>query len=128
MHLPRRTSTLTAVVAATAAVAGCGGGGDSAPAQSDAAAAATASAPMATIPDLIGRHQDAAHRAAARAGFTLRWTGFAGKLAHGRYNVSCAKILRQSPAGGERRPRGAQISVIETACKTPKTGPQGIDW
>ncbi len=115
---------MTAVVAATPAVAGCGGGEDGTPAASDAAAPGAASASMATVPDLIG----AAHRTAARAGFTLRWTGFAGKLAHGRYNVSCAKILRQSPAGGERRPRAAQISVIETACKTPKTGPQGIDW
>lgn len=119
---------LTAGLAATAVLAGCGGGGDTTTTAADRAAAPAAARPMATVPDLIGRHQAAAHRSAARAGFTLRWTGFAGKLAHGRYNVSCAKILRQSPAGGERRPRGGQIAVIETACTTPKTGPQGIDW
>jgi hypothetical protein len=78
------------------------------------------------VPALVGRRQEDAHRVAARAGLRVRWAGFAGKLANGRYNVSCVKVFRQSPVAGERRPRGAQIFVIETACHVPKTAPHGV--
>jgi hypothetical protein len=107
-------------------IAACGG--DDAPDRPTQAAVQRPAASMATVPKLVGLHQAAAHRAAARAGFVMRFTGFTGKLAHGRYDVGCAKVLRQSPVAGERRPRGAQIAVIEAACRTPKTGPHGIDW
>jgi hypothetical protein len=72
------------------------------------------------------RAVEAQSSSAARAGLRVRWAGFAGKLANGRYNVSCVKVFRQSPVAGERRPRGAQIFVIETACHVPKTAPHGV--
>jgi beta-lactam-binding protein with PASTA domain len=78
---------------------------------------------MVVVPRLVGRHQEDAHRIAARHGFKLRWTGFVGKLGNGRYNVSCVKVLSQSPVAGERRPRGASIAIIEAACRTPPGKP-----
>ena len=82
--------------------------------------------PTVVVPRLVGRRQDEAHRLVDRAGLKLRWTGFTGKLGNGRYNVSCVKVLRQSPAAGERRPRGASVSVIETACHTPTMKPYSM--
>jgi hypothetical protein len=116
-----------APVAAAALLAGCGASGahHAAPAPSPSAGR-PASAALVEVPALVGRRQEDAHRIAARAGLRVRWTGFAGKLAHGRYDISCVKVLRQSPVAGERRPRGAQIAVIETACHVPKTAPHGV--
>ena len=81
---------------------------------------------MVVVPTLVGRRQEDAHRIAARSGLKLRWTGFVGKYGNGRYNIGCVQILRQSPVAGERRPRGAQIAVIEAACRTPKQRPHGL--
>jgi hypothetical protein len=36
------------------------------------------------------------------------------------------KVLSQSPVAGERRPRGASIAVIETACHTPTMKPYSM--
>ena len=88
--------------------------------------AASSSAPMVVVPKLVGRRQEDAHRVAARSGLKLRWTGFVGKYGNGRYNIGCVQILRQSPVAGERRPRGAQIAVIEAACRTPNQRPHGV--
>jgi hypothetical protein len=82
-----------------------------------------ASAPMVVVPKLVGRRQEDAHRIAARSGLKLRWTGFVGKLGNGRYNVTCVKVLSQSPVAGERRPRGASIAILEAACHTPPGKP-----
>jgi PASTA domain-containing protein len=110
-------------VAAVVLLAGCGGG-DSHPLPAGPASKVfSAGAPMVVVPRLVGRRQEEAHRLVARAGLKLRWTGFTGKLGNGRYNVSCVKVLSQSPVAGERRPRGASISVIETACHTPTEHP-----
>lgn len=126
MHMFHLRSPL-APVAAAALFAGCGASGahHAPPAPAPPAARPASGAPV-EVPALVGRRQEDAHRIAARAGLRLRWTGFAGKLAHGRYDISCVKILRQSPVAGERRPRGAQIAVIETACHVPKTAPHGV--
>jgi hypothetical protein len=126
MHVSHPKSW-TAPVAAAALLAGCGvSGSHRAPTAPPASAGRPAPAALVEVPVLIGRRQEEAHRIAARAGLRVRWTGFAGKLANGRYNVSCVKVFRQSPVAGERRPRGAQISVIETACHVPKTPPHGV--
>jgi hypothetical protein len=85
-----------------------------------------AAAPMVLVPELVGRHQEDAHRIAAQHGFKLRWTGFVGKLGNGRYNIRCVKVLSQSPVAGERRPRGASIAIIEAACRTPNQRPHGV--
>jgi hypothetical protein len=120
MHLVLRWGVS---VAAVVLLAGCGGG-DSHPLPAGPASEVfSASAPMVVVPRLVGRRQEEAHRLVARAGLKLRWTGFTGKLGNGRYNVSCVKVLSQSPVAGERRPRGASISVIETACHTPTEHP-----
>ena len=127
MHLSPRS--LLGPAAAAALLAGCGGGvhhGDAGSAASGSAGATGAQARLVTVPQLVGRRQEDAHRIADRLGLRLRWTGFAGKLANGRYNVSCVKVSRQSPVAGERRPRGAQIAVIETACTVPNERPHGV--
>jgi hypothetical protein len=85
-----------------------------------------ASAPMVVVPELVGRRQEDAHRIAARSGLRLRWTGFVGKYGNGRYDIGCVKVLGQSPVAGERRPRGAQIAIIEAACRTPNQRPHGV--
>src|SRR3954468_1069467 len=97
--------SLSAAVAAVAAVAvvalaGCGGAreGGSAAAPHPIAQGA---APSSVVPRLVRRRVTGAHRLAGRARFSLRWRGFAGRLANGRYIVPCVKILRQSPAAGE---------------------------
>jgi hypothetical protein len=118
------------------ALAGCGSGNRTV-AQGpvphrDAQAPAAPSAPtaasvkMVVVPQLVGRRQEDAHRIVARSGLRLRWTGFVGKYGNGRYNIGCVQILRQSPVAGERRPRGAQIAVIEAACRTPNQRPHGV--
>jgi hypothetical protein len=123
MHILLRRGVLVAVVTL---LAGCGGG------DSDPLPAAPASKVFATggptvvVPRLVGRTQDDAHRLVDRAGLKLRWTGFTGKLGNGRYNVRCVKVLSQSPVAGERRPRGASIAVIETACHTPTMKPYSM--
>jgi hypothetical protein len=127
-HAARAALSAAALLAAGAVLAACGGsagdrGAASAAAGSDAP---RSSVPMVVVPRLVGREQQEAHRIAARAGLELRWTGFTGKLGNGRYNVSCVKILRQSPVAGERRPRGAKIAVIEAACHTPNERPHGV--
>jgi hypothetical protein len=120
MHLVLRWGVS---VAAVVLLAGCGGG-DSHPLPAGPASKVfSAGAPMVVVPRLVGRRQEDAHRLVARAGLKLRWTGFTGKLGNGRYNVSCVKVLSQSPVAGERRPRGASIAVIETACHTPTEHP-----
>jgi hypothetical protein len=121
MHI-LRTSVLAFALAALA-LGGCGGASDDGSAPGAArpiAASATVDAPAAVVPRLVGRHVSVAHRLARRAGFSIHWMGFAGRLANGRYIVPCVKVLRQSPAPGERRPRGAQIAVIEVACHVPQ--------
>jgi beta-lactam-binding protein with PASTA domain len=119
-----------AAIAAGAALTGCGSGHDSGSRtlqHGPAAAVFTgASAPTVVVPRLVGRRQEDAHRLVDRAGLKLRWTGFTGKLGNGRYNVSCVKVLSQSPVAGERRPRGASIAVIETACHTPTMKPYSM--
>jgi len=119
MHMVVRLLALSILVVALAA---CGGSNTKPTTPSPAAA----TRPMVVVPQLIGRQQDAAHRVAARAGLELRWTGFTGKYGNGRYNISCVKILRQSPVAGERRPRGSSIAVIEAACRTPNERPHGV--
>ena len=101
--------------------AGCGSG-DCQPPRSPRAPR-SAGAPWSSCPRVVGRRQDDAHRIVERAGLKLRWTGFIGKLGNGRYNVSCVKVLSQSPVAGERRPRGASVAVIEAACHTPDQAP-----
>ena len=76
-----------------------------------------------SFPAVVGRRQDDAHRIVERAGLKLRWLGFVGKLGNGRYEISCVKVLSQSPVAGERRPRGASVAVIEAACHTPDQAP-----
>jgi hypothetical protein len=130
MHTVSRCRLACAAVAAGALLAGCGGGSggsDSNPLEKGPASAAfTSKAETVVVPQLIGRRQEVAHRLVDRAGLKLRWTGFTGKLGNGRYNVSCVKVLSQSPVAGERRPRGASISVIETACHTPTMKPYSM--
>jgi hypothetical protein len=119
--------TAAVVVAAGVLVAACGGSGHTSSASSAASRAAAAPAgDMVVVPQLIGRRQDEAHRILDRAGLQMRWTGFVGKYGNGRYNISCVKVLRQSPVAGERRPRGASIAVIEAACRTPNQRPHGV--
>lgn len=117
MHMVLRMLPLAILVVVLAA---CGGSSTKQPAPAPVAQS------MVVVPQLIGRQQDAAHRVAAQAGLQLRWTGFTGKYGNGRYNISCVKILRQSPAAGERRPRGSSIAVIEAACHTPNERPHGV--
>jgi hypothetical protein len=115
-----------AVALVGALLAGCGGGGGGQAATSHAAASVPsrpAAAPVVVIPRLVGRHQDDAHRIAQRHGLKLRWTGFVGKLGNGRYEVSCVKVLSQSPVAGERRPRGSSVAIIEAACRPPSGRP-----
>ncbi len=130
MHIVFRPHLACAAVVAGALLAGCGGshGSDSAPLTEGPASAvfSSTSAPTVVVPRLVGRRQDEAHRLVDRAGLKLRWTGFTGKLGNGRYNVSCVKVLSQSPVAGERRPRGASVAVIETACHTPTMKPYSM--
>jgi hypothetical protein len=130
MHIAPRHRLACAAVVAGALLAGCGSGhrSDSTPLERGPASAVfnSASTPTVVVPRLVGRRQEDAHRVVDRAGLKLRWTGFTGKLGNGRYNVSCVKILSQSPAAGERRPRGASIAVIETACHTPTMKPYSM--
>jgi hypothetical protein len=130
MHIVPRHRLACAAVAVGGLLAGCGSGhgSDSTPRERGPASAvfSSASAPTVVVPRLVGRRQEDAHRIVDRAGLKLRWTGFTGKLGNGRYNVSCVKILSQSPAAGERRPRGASIAVIETACHTPTMKPYSM--
>jgi hypothetical protein len=130
MHILSRHRLAFAAVAAGALLAGCGGGhrSDSAPLEEGPASAvfSSTSAQTVVVPRLVGRRQEDAHRLVDRAGLKLRWTGFTGKLGNGRYNVSCVKVLSQSPVAGERRPRGASIAVIETACHTPTMKPYSM--
>jgi hypothetical protein len=120
MHIVLRWSV---TVGAVVLLAGCGGG-DSHPSPAGPASKVYAGgAATVVVPRLVGRRQEEAHRLVARAGLKLRWTGFTGKLGNGRYNVSCVKVLSQSPVAGERRPRGASIAVIEAACHTPTGKP-----
>jgi hypothetical protein len=119
-------AALAALIAA-AALAGCGSDARTvAQGPTPQGAAAAPSAPMVVVPKLVGRRQEDAHRIAARSGLRLRWTGFVGKYGNGRYNIGCVKVLSQSPVAGERRPRGAQIAIIEAACRTPNQRPHGV--
>jgi hypothetical protein len=126
MHVSR--SAFLGAVAAAGLLSGCGATSDAGRTGSAPPAAGPGGArtQLVTVPQLIGRRQEDAHRIAGRLGLRLRWTGFAGKLANGRYDVSCVKVSSQSPVAGERRPRGAQIAVIETACKVPDERPHGV--
>jgi hypothetical protein len=126
MHIQRPLLLVTTL--ALAGQAGCGGTSDhaAAPALTGAARAAGPAPALVTVPQLVGRRQADAHRLLARAGLRMRWTGFTGKAANGRYNIGCVKVLRQSPVAGERRPRGASIAVIEAACRTPHQFPHGV--
>jgi hypothetical protein len=120
-----RAAVPLATVTALALLAGCGSGARTV-AQGPMPHQAAAAEPMVVVPKLVGRRQDDAHRIAARSGLRLRWTGFVGKLGNGRYNIGCVKVLSQSPVAGERRPRGAQIAIIEAACRTPNQRPHGV--
>jgi hypothetical protein len=126
MHIvPAPRSLACAAVTAGLLLAGCGGSADHRPSD-PAKAVFSTSAPLVVVPRLVGRHQQDAHRIVAQAGLKLRWTGFTGKLGNGRYAVSCVKVVSQSPVAGERRPRGASIAVIETACRTPTAAPYSM--
>src|SRR5690242_7407404 len=129
MHISAPSLCASLLIAGCAAVAACGGSGGDHPATAAAPKAAPKAAPavdMVVVPQLIGRHQDEAHRILDRAGLQMRWTGFVGKYGNGRYNIGCVKVLRQSPVAGEQRPRGASLAVIEAACRTPKQHPHGV--
>jgi hypothetical protein len=115
-----------AAAGAVVLLAGCGGGDSHPLPAAPASKVSAADVPMVVVPRLVGRRQEDAHRLVDRAGLKLRWTGFTGKLGNGRYNVSCVKVLSQSPVAGERRPRGASISVIETSCRTPTMKPYSM--
>ena len=122
-----------ACLLAAALLAGCGGGGGDgdlrpAPARPRQSAGSGGESGLVAVPAIVGRRQDVAHRLAARAGMSLRFTGFSGKYANGRYPIGCVKILSQSPVAGERRPRGTQIAVIEVACRTPRSKPHATPW
>jgi hypothetical protein len=121
MHV--RSVLLALPVAAL--LAGCGAH-ERTTAQGAAPAASAPSAPTVVVPELVGHRQEEAHRIAERSGLKLRWTGFVGKYGNGRYNIGCVQVLRQSPVAGERRPRGAQIAIIEAACRTPNQRPHGV--
>jgi hypothetical protein len=119
------------LIVAAAPLAACGGSDHTSapPSGSGGSAAPATAAPaadMVVVPQLVGRRQDDAHRILERAGLQMRWTGFVGKYGNGRYNIGCVQVLRQSPVAGERRPRGAQIAVIEAACRTPNQRPHGV--
>jgi hypothetical protein len=126
MHRCTAGLLLGAATAATC-LAACGGAATRDKTTTAATAAPTrAGAPRAAtvvIPRLVGLEQTAAHRAATRAGLKIRVTGYVGKYGNGRYNISCVRVLSQSPVVGERRPKGAFVSVIEKECETPKVGP-----
>jgi hypothetical protein len=122
MHIVSARGLACVAAAAGVLLAGCGSDVKRDP-PGPANAVWSASARLVVVPQLVGRRQEEAHRLVASAGLKLRWTGFTGKLGNGRYNVSCVKVLSQSPVAGERRPRGASISVIETACHTPTEHP-----
>ena len=92
----------------------------------DPRAPRSAGAALVVVPAVVGRRQEDAHRIIERAGLKLHWLGFVGKLGNGRYEISCVKVLSQSPVAGERRPRGASIAVIEAACRTPDQAPRGV--
>jgi hypothetical protein len=120
---------ILALLVAAAVLAGCGSGNRTVaqgPMPHQAADAAAPYGSMVVVPKLVGRRQEDAHRIAARSGLRLRWTGFVGKYGNGRYNIGCVKVLSQSPVAGERRPRGAQIAIIEAACRTPNQRPHGV--
>jgi hypothetical protein len=123
---PRALGAAALPIALVALLAGCGSDAPTVAQGPMPHPAASDSVPTVVVPKLVGRRQDDAHRIAARSGLRLRWTGFVGKLGNGRYNIGCVKILRQSPVAGERRPRGAQIAVIEAACRTPNQRPHGV--
>ena len=127
MHTSRPLLLVTTAALAGATGCGAGNGDSAAPPWSAPAPRAAAPAPgLVTVPELVGRRQADAHRLLARAGLRMRWTGFSGKAASGRYDIGCVKVLRQSPVAGERRPRGANIAVIEVACRTPHQFPHGV--
>lgn len=128
MHVNGRPFAVVATGLAAAAGAGCGDGGHSPATTSPDAATTTttAAAALTTVPELVGRHREDAHRLAARAGLRVRWMGYTGKAASGRYEIGCVKVLRQSPVAGERRPRGASVAIIEEACRTPKQRAHGV--
>jgi hypothetical protein len=123
---PRALGAAALLIAVVALLAGCGSDARTVAQGPMPHPAASNSVATVVVPKLVGRRQDDAHRIAARSGLRLRWTGFVGKLGNGRYNIGCVKILSQSPVAGERRPRGAQIAVIEAACRTPNQRPHGV--
>jgi hypothetical protein len=126
MHIVSVSRTLTcAVVGAALLLAGCGSRAKDIP-KDPARAVFSQRAPLVVVPRVVGRRQEDAHRIVARAGLRLRWMGFVGKLGNGRYEISCVKVLSQSPVAGEHRPRGASIAVIEAACHTPNQAPRGV--
>jgi PASTA domain-containing protein len=125
MHLTTRAAALAACTAVATAIAACGGGsgGTDQPAPPKAAPAAPAAPGTVVVPQLVGVEQGTAHRLVRRAGLDMRAIGYVGKYGNGRYNVSCVKIISQSPIAGERRKKGAVISVIEKECETPRANP-----
>jgi hypothetical protein len=124
MHLKSSAAVATcAVLAASLAACGGGSGGSDKPAPKPRPAAPAAAAGTVVIPQLVGVEQGRAHRLAERAGLRIRTTGWVGKYGNGRYNVSCVKVMSQSPVAGERRKPGAYISVIEKECQTPQANP-----
>jgi len=124
MHILAPRSLICAAAAAGVLLAGCGS--DHPQRANGQPTASSVGAQMVVVPTLVGRRQEDAHRIVARAGLKLRWLGFVGKLGNGRYNISCVKVLSQSPVAGERRRRGASIAVIEAACRTPNEAPRGV--
>jgi hypothetical protein len=126
MQIVVERKALIALAAVAVTAAGCGGSShDKAPSKPAAAAAKPVSATAGTVavPKIVGMEQGAAHRLVERAGLKMAAIGYVGKYGNGRYNVNCVAILSQSPVVGERRPRGAVISVIVHECKTPDAAP-----
>jgi hypothetical protein len=127
MHIVPRPRSLACAAVVTAAFLLAGCGSDAKHVSSGPAKAVfSESAPLVVVPRVVGRRQEDAHRIVERAGLKLRWLGFVGKLGNGRYEISCVKVLSQSPVAGQRRPRGASIAVIEAACHTPNQAPRGV--
>jgi len=125
MHTVSAPRSLACAAVGAILLAGCGSDAGHSP-SGPAKAVPSQTASLVVVPRLVGRRQDDAHRIVERAGLKLRWLGFVGKLGNGRYDISCVKVLSQSPVAGERRPRGANVAVIEAACRTPEQGPRGV--
>ena len=125
MHIPGAAPVAAACVLLAGCGAGDGSGASEGARQQRAASSAAERRPMTTVPRLVGRTDVQAHRLARRAGLEVAFPGFPGSVANGHHEVPCVKIATQSPAPGERRPRGAKVWVVETTCALRPVRPRG---